>query len=114
MKAVVTGIGLIPEPGTLPAGPEEFCFLVRVLVAQTVNYGEESSTSPVCSPEWLAQKCASEGIVRGLHHLVIRMEDFDERRLRAYIEGWVSRQEGDSWDDIAQKLRLLGWWEFEN
>ncbi len=42
MKAVVTGIGLIPEPGTLPAGPEEFCFLVRVLVAQTVNYGEES------------------------------------------------------------------------
>jgi hypothetical protein len=114
MKAIVTGIGLVPEPATLPASPEDFSFMVRVLVAQTGTYGEESFDLTVCSPEWLAKRCDTEGIVPGLHHLVVRMGDFDEGRLRTYIESWVARQEGDSWDDIAHQLRLLGWWEFEN
>jgi hypothetical protein len=42
------------------------------------------------------------------------MEDYDERVLQKYVEGWVSRQDGETWEEIAQKLRLLGAWEFED
>jgi hypothetical protein len=113
VKAVLTGIGLEPDPSTLPGSPEDFSFSVRILVGQTGTYGEESFDMVVCSPEWLAKRCQSEGFVLGLHHLVVRVEDYDERKLRAYIEHWVSRQEGSTWDEIAQQLRLLGHWEFE-
>jgi Immunity protein 8 len=81
MKAIATGIGLVPEPATLPASPEDFSFVVRVLVAQTGTYGEESFDLTVCSPERLARRSDTEGIVPGLHHLVVRMGDFEPPRI---------------------------------
>jgi hypothetical protein len=57
VKAVVTGIGLEPDPKTLSGNPEVFSFMHRILVGRTGSYGEEPFDLVVCSPEWLAKKC---------------------------------------------------------
>jgi hypothetical protein len=62
----------------------------------------------------LAKRCETEGYFPGFHHLIVRFEDYDERKLRAFIDTWVSRYEGPDWEAIAQRLRLFGQWEYED
>lgn len=112
MKAIVSGL-IFPLPKDLPAEPEEFAFNVQVLVGPAPSGGGEAFGVTVCSPEWLSKRCETDGYFPAFHHLVVNFEEYDERKLRSFIEAWVSRQEGSSWDEIVQQLRLFGRWELE-
>ena len=113
MRAVLRGIELDPDPRSLPAEPEGFHFLLRILVGPDDSEGRDLFDLIVCSTQWVSQKCEAEGFFPGFHHLIVRAEDYDERKLRSLVEAWVNRQEGSTWEEIVQKLRLLGSWEFE-
>jgi Immunity protein 8 len=113
MRAALRGLELEADPRTLPAEPEGFHFLLRLLIGPDNSEGRDVFDLVVCSPEWLSQKCEREGFFPGFHHLIVRPQDYDERRLRRFLENWVSRQEGSTWEEIALQLRLLGSWEFE-
>lgn len=114
MKANVSNLLFSPLPTDLPAEPENFAFYVQVLVGSAPSGGGESFGVTVCSPEWLSKKCETDGFFPGFHHLVVNFMDYDERKLRAFIEDWVSRFDGPDWESVAHRLRLFGQWEYED
>jgi len=67
----------------------------------------------VCSPEWLAERCRADGIVDGLHHVMVDVASFDQQNLRAWLEARVTAFEADDWSSLAERLSRLGSWEFE-
>jgi hypothetical protein len=82
MLASLKGLDFEPDPRTLPAEAEAFAFNARLYVGLAGGPGKDSFDLVVCSPEWLAVRCREVGILDGLHHLIVNVEDFDERQLR--------------------------------
>lgn len=95
-----------------PEDPENFCVPVRVLVGPKGQPGEESYDIQVCSPKWLDSVCKREFFVVGRHYLVV--SEYDFLRIRSVITRLVERVAGDSWDEVAEKLARIGYWEFED
>ncbi|MEU4218077.1 Imm8 family immunity protein [Actinoplanes sp. NPDC026623] len=111
MRAVLKSLDLDPDPSTLPADPSEFALLARMIVGPPDTPGEESFDVTVCSPEWLAKTCREVGgIYHARHHLVVSVEDFDVRVLRAWLTARVREVEADTWSEIGERLGrgLLG------
>jgi hypothetical protein len=114
MRAVLRNLIVSPDPMTLSGDPADFAFGVQLLVGPADGPGEESFELTVCSPEWLAVRCRSEGPVNGLHHVIVDWHTYDERVLRDWLKARVHAAEAPTWDGIASQLRLLGGWEFES
>jgi hypothetical protein len=113
MRATLRSLSLEPEPSTLPAHESGFAFNARLVVGPADGPGEESFDVTVCSPAWLAERCRAEGIIDGLHHVVVTAASFDQRVLRTWFEARVNAVEGGDWATVADQLGRLGSWEFE-
>lgn len=85
---------------------------LRIIAGPSGELGEESFDITVCSPAWVAEHVAREGIVDGRHLLIV--QQFDWNSIKAYIEGRVGACEGADWTEVANKLARLGYWEFED
>lgn len=92
----------------------EFAFLARLYVGPSDGPGEESFDVQVCSPEWLAARCAEQGFVDGRHMVVTSLDRFSEAGLRSFLTRRVENQSGDTWHEVAAKVARLGLWEFED
>jgi hypothetical protein len=114
VRAVVRSVHLDPDPPDLRADPTEFLLLARLMVGPSDGPGEESFDVTVCTPEWLAQRCAGEGFVDGLHTVVTTVESFTERGLRSFLTRRVENVSGETWREVADKVARLGHWEFED
>ena len=115
MRAVLKSLDLEPEPSTLPEDAAQFSLLARMIVGRPETPGEESFDVTVCTPEWLAKTCRElGGIYNARHHLVINIEEFDQRALKAWLSARVQEVEADTWSEICQRLGRLGRWEFED
>jgi hypothetical protein len=95
----------------LPDEEDNFGFVLRAMVGPLDGEGAESFDIVVCTPKWLLQKYASSEVLFGLHKLILF--NYDYLRLRQFIEKFLLRCSGDTWKAIAQKVSLLGQWEFE-
>jgi hypothetical protein len=89
----------------------DFAILVQAMVGPVGAIGEESFDIMVTTLSPLADRVHAEGVVNGLHTLIVDEYDFDA--LRLYIEKFVSSLEGGTWHDLATELSLLGRWEFD-
>jgi hypothetical protein len=77
--------------------------------------GGESFDVTVCTPEWLAMACRQAGsIYNARHHIVVNLDEFDQRVLRPWLSARVQEVEGDTWLAIGERLGRLGYWEFED
>jgi hypothetical protein len=115
VRAVLKSLDLDPDPSTLPDDPSEFALLARLIVGPLDTPGEESFDVTVCSPEWLAKTCREVGgIYNARRHLVVSLDDFDVRALRAWLTALVQEVEADTWPEIGERLGRLGHWEFED
>ena len=115
MRAVLKRLDLAPDPSTPPGDPSEFALRVRMIVGPPGSPGEESFDVTVCSPEWLAKTCREVGgIYNARHHLVVDVDDFDVRALRAWLAPRVQEVQAESWSEIGERLGRLGYWEFED
>jgi hypothetical protein len=115
MRAVLKSLDLAPDPSTLPADPEGFSLLARMMVGPADTPGEESFDVSVCTPEWLRKTCRQAGgIYDARHHLIVDFEKFDQQALRAWLAAKVQEIEGGTWSEIATRLGRLGYWEFED
>jgi hypothetical protein len=114
MRAVARHVIFEPDPRSLPDDPARFVLQARLLVGTSDGPGEEAFDLTVCTPEWLAGRVRNEGIVSGLHLLIIDADTFDERAVRSWLERRVSAIEGTSWGELAARLSRIGWWEFED
>ncbi|MEX2297154.1 MAG: immunity 8 family protein [Dongiaceae bacterium] len=98
-------------PTWRPDVPDNFGFLLQILAGPADGIGEESFDVTVCTPKWLAEKYGPNGVVSGLHHLIVF--DYNYRKLVAHIERAVHSAEGRTWNEIASVLAKFGHWEFE-
>ncbi len=115
MRAQLKFLDFEPDPSTLWGDPAEFCFGARMIVGPLHDRGEESFDITVCTPEWLAAKCHEQGgLYNPRHHLVVSLEGFDQRTLRAWLEARVREAEAPTWREVAERLGRLGYWEFED
>lgn len=114
MRAELKQLDLEPDPAALPAGPESFSFIARMLVGPPDGPGEESFDVVVCSPQWLAARCQEAGLYDARHHLVVNVEQFDKRQLRTWLESRITSVRADTWREIGERLGRLGRWEFED
>jgi len=95
-----------------PEKEDSFGFVIRAMVGPMGEPGEESFNITICTPKWLAEQYGATDIVLGLHKVIVFRYDYSE--LRRFIEKYLMRCSGDTWGEIAQKVSLLGHWEFEN
>ena len=73
--------------------------------------GEESFGFTLCTPEWFAQNM-KDTHVPGRHFLFVK--EYDYPTLERYVRGYCQTCMGNSWKEVAEKVGLLGSWEFEN
>ena len=115
MRAQLKFLGLEPDPATLSSDPEEFSLLARMIVGPADDPGEESFDITVCTPQWLAEQCRAQGgFYDPRHHLVVTLETFDQRALRAWLEARVRAVDAPTWHEVGERLGRLGYWEFED
>lgn len=114
VRATIKSLEQVPEPSTLSGSPEAFAFSVRMIVGPEDSPGEESFDLTVCSPEWLAARSRAIGLVDARHHLVVNPEGFDQHTLRDFLDQRVRAASGDTWQQVAEKIGRLGFWEFED
>ncbi len=85
---------------------------LRILAGPADAPGGESFDPTVCSVGWVASRVRGNGFFDGRYHLVT--DGFDWPALKSYIEGRVDVCEGASWQEVAERLGRLGYWEFED
>jgi len=94
-----------------PEQPDIFGFLLQLIIGPADQAGEESFDVIVCTPEWLKQRYANR-IVLGENHLIVPR--FDYAQIEKFVSDFIKRCNGQTWNEIAQKLCRLGKWEFED
>lgn len=115
MRAALRTIEYQPEPSTLSGDPAEFSFLARLIIGPPDAPGEESFDVTVCTPEWLAAASRRVGgIYDARHHVVVNLDDFNQRALRDWLASRVHEAEAASWPEVGRRLGRLGQWEFED
>lgn len=88
--------------------------LARLMIGPSDGPGEESFDVEVCTPDWLARRCAAEGFVEGRHTVFTTVDTFTEHGLRAFLTRRVENTSGETWHEVAEKVARLGLWEFED
>jgi len=115
VRAQLKFLDLEPDPATLSGDPSEFALRARMIIGPPDTPGEESFDTTVCTPEWLAEQCRAQGgIYNPRHHLVVTMEEFDTRAIRAWFEDRVGEVAASSWAEVGARLGRLAYWEFED
>ena len=115
MRAALRTIEFQPEPSTLSGDPAEFSFVARLVIGPSDAPGEESFDVTVCTPEWLsAASRRAGGIYDARHHVVVNLDEFNQRALREWLTSRVHDAEADNWPQFGQLLGRLGQWEFED
>ncbi|MGX4804745.1 immunity 8 family protein [Bradyrhizobium guangdongense] len=92
-----------------PEGP--FGIYILAMVGPANGPGQESFGFMVCTPDWFAQNMKGN-VVSGRHHLFVNEYNYDE--LVEFVSEYCSRCRGGSWNEVAQKVARLGYWEFED
>ena len=95
-----------------PSDAEDFCVLIQAMFGPENSEGEESFDFLLCTPQWLVRKMKEEAVLPGRHYLFIKQ--YDINAVKKYLVGYVGQCEGDTWNEIAQKLARIGKWEFED
>lgn len=95
-----------------PEDPESFSLALRAIVGPKDQPGEESFDIQVCTPNWLLQHCGREEIIIGRHFLIVF--EYNYERIKRTIVEFCERCTGDTWQEVAEKVSRLGYWEFED
>lgn len=95
-----------------PPDDEPWSVFVQLLVGPSGADGEESFGVVVCNGAWLESRARDQGPVLGRHHLVVA--SFAWGAVEGFVESYLERCVGETWDDVAQQVARLGHWEFED
>ena len=73
--------------------------------------GKEFFQIQVCTPRWLVDELEHEPYLFG--RLLLIVSHWDMQVIRGALEALCERTEGDTWDQIAEKLTRFTLWEFD-
>ena len=93
-----------------PSDKEAFAFLLQVMVGVKDEAGEESFDIFVCTPKWLLMNHKKDEVLFGKHQMIVFEYNYDAivKKLQVYIDDL----EGENWAELAEKINLIGKWEF--
>jgi Immunity protein 8 len=114
VRAVLSGLEFDPDPTLLPEDPAQMMTHLTILVRAAPDGGGEMFQARLCSPEWVAAQPEATRLMPGLGLLIVRFEDFDQRRVRLEIERFLGCIDEESWAKVA--MRIKEWfpiWEFD-
>jgi hypothetical protein len=114
MQAVLKGLhsnDVADIEAYMPEEDDNFGFTLRAMIGPLGEEGEESFEITVCTPKWLIEKYRPSDVLLGLHKLIVFKYDYP--RVRGFIEKFLMRCSGSTWEEVGQKVSLLGRWEFE-
>ena len=66
----------------------------------------------LCTPRWLIANGKESDIIIGRHHLIVF--EYNYQRIYNKLKELVEDIDGDTWDDIGNKIGRIGRWEFED
>jgi hypothetical protein len=96
-----------------PPDPERFALLLEFTAGEV---GEESGGDDfglvVCTPVWLADRVEPGRPFWPRHHLLVRSYDLDA--IQSFVVSYVRSCSGPSWQEVAEKIGRLAYWEFED
>ncbi|MCQ3930239.1 MAG: hypothetical protein DPW16_07245 [Chloroflexi bacterium] len=95
-----------------PELPDDFEFLLQLLVGPNTESWGESFDVTVCTPKALLRRYNKDDVIIGRHHLIVFEYDF--KRIMGKIEKFLMRCDADTWHEVALKVGELGHWEFED
>ena len=93
--------------------PESDLFCINILLNIGIDDGTETGDYfdlSVCSSDWLKYYKKKPFILR---HLIV-IDSYDFREIENYINQIINQCEGDSWQEIANKLSRYFFWEYED
>jgi immunity protein 8 of polymorphic toxin system len=111
MKAVIASIYSpdVQDLETYRPDGAAFRVFLQLLIGPGPNLGDESFDLEVCSTKWLEEQALP---ILGRHKLIVNTFEFPV--IREFLEKVVGEYEADNWHDLAQKLRQIGKWDFED
>jgi hypothetical protein len=89
-----------------PESEHSFGIWVGAMIGPEDSPGSESFDIFVCTPEWLKLTIDKESIIWGFHKLIV--PEWNTEQIRSFISRYIERTMGNSWEEIARKLRLVG------
>lgn len=95
-----------------PEDSKAFGFLLQVMIGPADSNSWESFDIFVCSSQYLENILKTKYIVLPRYYLFVY--EYDLIKIKKFIEGYVTRQYGENWDELARGLSQLGKWEFES
>lgn len=104
VEVLLSGLEFDPDPRLLPDDPAQMMTLVSIVVGKPEDWGGEVFCGALCTPEWLAKESESARLMPGAGLLIVRPEDFDERRVRREIERFLARIHEATWDDAVRRI----------
>jgi hypothetical protein len=66
----------------------------------------------VVTPDWVRRAVKDSGPLVGRHYLV--MDPFDIHEALAFITRKIEALEGETWDELSDRISRFGHWEFED
>lgn len=91
---------------------DNFGFWIRAMIGPEGEEGAESFDIQICTPKWLISKYSAEEVLFGHHMLIVFEYDLD--RIKNKISRYCDSCSGGTWQEIANKLTRIGYWEFED
>jgi hypothetical protein len=116
MRAVVKSLttDIDGDPESFSGDFAAFGFFIEAEIGSDDGTGGELFGFTVYSPEWVERRCVADSVVIGQHHIIVRVEDYSNRALRSFVDTWAASVQGADWNELANKLRGFGMWEFED
>ncbi len=90
---------------------DNFGIWARIIVGEKNGIGEESFDFFICTPEWLKGNIENDDVVFGFHYIIVKK--FDYLKIYNKLEQYVSNINEKDWKSIADKISLIGKWEFD-
>ena len=72
---------------------------------------ENSFQLTICTPQWLIENYAADDIVVGKDLLIVF--DYNYPRIVQWLNRNIERCTGETWEEIAQKIKYIASWEFD-
>ena len=94
--------------------PQPDCFKLRLVASIGIHGqpGQDTYELLLCTPKFLENELTINQVLPAIHRLIVKEYNIDQ------VEGWLRTYclsiAGDSVNEIQDRLRLLGHWEFED
>ena len=83
-----------------------------MLIGPRDGPGDETFRVTVCTPQAISALLNRDGIVLGRHLLLV--SEIAQGKIEAFLHDRLRRLDGNNWQELAEKISRLAYWEFED